>query len=85
MFSHDIRRVIFSFFLIAGPIGAGLLRKLKNAVPERAEHVWNYHEFSKSLPEASISQWRALVEAWEDDGTKTNPFVITVKSIFLIS
>jgi hypothetical protein len=62
-----------------------LLRKLKNAVPERAEHVWNYHEFSKSLPEASVSEWRAMVEAWEKDRMKTNPFVITVKSMTPIS
>lgn len=66
-------------------LGAGLLRKLKNAVPERAEHVWAYHEFSKSLPEAAVSQWREIVETWEKDRSQTNPLVVTVKSMSVIS
>jgi hypothetical protein len=61
-------------------IGAGLLRKIKNAVPERAEHVWIYHEFSASLPDSSVAEWKAIVEEWEEDRTATNPFVVTVKS-----
>jgi hypothetical protein len=57
-----------------------LLHKLKNAVPERSEHVWDFLEFSKSLPADSVVQWAEMVERWEKDKDEVNPLVPTVKS-----
>jgi hypothetical protein len=66
-------------------IGTGLLRKLKNAVPEGTEHVWAYHEFTRSLLEDLVAEWRIAVEAWEKDQDEVNPFVPTVKSKYVLN
>jgi hypothetical protein len=60
--------------------GASLLRKIQVAVPERTNHVVDYELFSESLPAASVLEWTDIVEAWEKDNSKTNPYVATVKS-----
>jgi hypothetical protein len=61
-------------------LGSGLLRKIKNAVPERSEQVWSFLEFSKSLPADSVLKWSEMVERWEKDEDEINPFVATVTS-----
>jgi hypothetical protein len=53
---------------------------MKNAVPGRAEHVWNFVEFSKSLPADSVLKWSEMVERWEEDENEVNPIVATVAS-----
>ncbi|KIM79183.1 hypothetical protein PILCRDRAFT_10597 [Piloderma croceum F 1598] len=55
-------------------LGAGLLCKLKNAMPEHAEHVWDFMEFSETLPATEVSEWTEMVERWEEDNTEINPF-----------
>ena len=50
------------------------MRKVKEAVPARDEHVLAFEEFNAALPEASTKEWTACVEAWEQDRTKPNPF-----------
>ena len=61
-------------------LGLGLLRQIKNAVPERSEQVWSFLEFSKSLPADSVLKWSEMVERWEKDEDEINPFVATVTS-----
>ena len=61
-------------------LGSGLLRKIKNAVPERSEQVWSFLEFSKSPPADSVLKWSEMVERWEKDEDEINPFVATVTS-----
>lgn len=58
------------------------MKKLRNAIPCRAEHVNDYIEFSDSIPAASILEWSSLVECWEKDNSQVNPFVPTVKSTY---
>lgn len=53
---------------------------MKNAVPGCAEHVWNFVEFSKSLPADSVLKWSEMVERWEEDENEVNPIVATVAS-----
>lgn len=53
---------------------------MKNAVPGRAEHVWNFVEFLKSLPADSVLKWLEMVERWEEDENEVNPIVATVAS-----
>jgi hypothetical protein len=61
-------------------LGSSLLRKIKNAVPERSEQVWSFLEFSKSLPADLVLKWSEMVEQWEKDEDEINPFVATVTS-----
>ena len=61
-------------------IGTRLLRQLQNAVPGRNEHVFEFFEFSDSLPAQTVLEWTEMVEQWEKDNRETNPFVITTRS-----
>lgn len=51
---------------------------MKDAVPERGEHVWALQQFEGSLPSGHIPIWRTAVELWEADNSNINPFVVTV-------
>jgi hypothetical protein len=53
---------------------------MKNATPGRAEHVWDFIQFTESLPAALVLQWSEMVERWEQDNSEVNPFARTVKS-----
>jgi hypothetical protein len=55
---------------------------MKNAVPGRAEHVWNFIEFSKSLPADSVLMWSEMVTRWDKDNHEVNPFDVTIASEF---
>ncbi|KAK0466634.1 hypothetical protein IW261DRAFT_1553911 [Armillaria novae-zelandiae] len=58
--------------------GNSLLQKLKDAVPQASEHGDRFERFTKSLPQQDVAKWTELVEAWEADRTKPNPFARTV-------
>jgi hypothetical protein len=60
--------------------GASLLCKLKEAVPERADHVWDFLQFSDSLPATSVLEWTTIVKKWEENNSETNPFITTAPS-----
>ncbi|KAJ8581383.1 hypothetical protein M405DRAFT_854827 [Rhizopogon salebrosus TDB-379] len=54
-----------------------LLRKLKDALPERMDHQVALEELEEGLKGeygAALEQWREQVEAWENDTTQPNPF-----------
>jgi hypothetical protein len=54
-----------------------MLRKLKDALPERAEHQAALDELEEGLKGeygAALEQWREQVERWENDITQPNPF-----------
>jgi hypothetical protein len=53
---------------------AAFLRKVKEAVAERSEHVVAFQEFNASLPAESTVEWTQMVKEWEHDQTKPNPF-----------
>ncbi|KAK0505477.1 hypothetical protein EDD18DRAFT_1305540 [Armillaria luteobubalina] len=58
--------------------GNSMLRKLKDAVPKASEHEDRFEQFTKSLPQQDVAKWTEIVEAWEADRTKLNPFARTV-------
>ncbi|KAK0475680.1 hypothetical protein EDD18DRAFT_1115892 [Armillaria luteobubalina] len=58
--------------------GNSMLRKLKDAVPKASEHEDRFEQFTKSLPQQDVAKWTEIVEAWEADRTKLNPFAQTV-------
>ncbi|KAG1897935.1 uncharacterized protein F5891DRAFT_1129642 [Suillus fuscotomentosus] len=60
-------------------LGRALLRKISNAVASKKEHRCALHDFQGSITEsevgaASLSIWRAEIEAWEIDHSQPNPF-----------
>jgi hypothetical protein len=60
------------------------LGKVKEAVPARDEHILAFEEFSAALPMESVRKWTAIVEAWELDNTKPNPFYAELASRCLV-
>lgn len=50
--------------------------KLKHAVIQRDEQVAAFNDFHEALPQAETKKWTEAVEAWENDPTKPNPFVV---------
>jgi hypothetical protein len=63
----------FTTTILTDISGASLLCKITVAVPEWNEHLYAFHELTKSLPN-STTEWKDDVEAWEKDKTKPNPF-----------
>jgi hypothetical protein len=57
-----------------------LLRRLHNAVPGRTDHVFDFQEFTKSLPADNVLEWTKMVESWDENNKETNPFVIVTPS-----
>ncbi|KAG1792867.1 hypothetical protein EV424DRAFT_1475732 [Suillus variegatus] len=60
-------------------LGRALLRKIGVAVASEKEHRHALHDFQGSITEseagvASLSVWRAEIEAWEMDHSQPNPF-----------
>ncbi|KAK0460313.1 hypothetical protein IW261DRAFT_1587084 [Armillaria novae-zelandiae] len=61
--------------------GDTLLRKIKDAVPKASEHEDRFKCFTASLPQSDVVKWTEMVEAWEVDRNKPNPFARTVASM----
>ncbi|KAH7905401.1 hypothetical protein BJ138DRAFT_1138292 [Hygrophoropsis aurantiaca] len=59
---------------------SSIILKLKVAVEERQKHIDDFNEFQTAVPDAA-TQWQVLVEAWEEDNTKQNPFESTVAAM----
>lgn len=61
---------------IAGP---SILRKIKDAIPERNDHQCDFEELTQSLkhkfPE-QLALWIQQIEAWEADPSSPNPFEV---------
>ncbi|KAK0491901.1 hypothetical protein EDD18DRAFT_1109315 [Armillaria luteobubalina] len=60
------------------PQGNSLLQKLKDAVPKASKHTDRCKHFMRSLPQQDVTKWTEMVEAWEADRMKPNPFAWTV-------
>ncbi|KAK0484087.1 hypothetical protein EDD18DRAFT_1467586 [Armillaria luteobubalina] len=60
--------------------GDTLLRKIKDAIPKASDHEDQFERFTASLPQGNIAKWTTMVEAWEMDRNKPNPFARTVAS-----
>ncbi|KAG6887118.1 hypothetical protein C0992_000615, partial [Termitomyces sp. T32_za158] len=51
------------------------LRKGRQAISQREEHVIGFQEFDAALPKDDVVRWTAMVHAWEKDPEQnTNPF-----------
>ncbi|KAF8191761.1 hypothetical protein BJ912DRAFT_1021968 [Pholiota molesta] len=57
------------------------LRKAKEAILERQEHVESFIEFDAALPAPDTLKWTRMCQAWEADPKQINPFAITRKAV----
>jgi hypothetical protein len=64
-----------SDLLLISVLGYSLLRKVKVAVVEAAEHKEAHELLTSSMPEEDVCEWTELVEAWESDINNVNPFM----------
>ena len=64
---------------------ATFLGKIKDAVPERSKHTLAFKDFNDSLNPEDTKGWTEMVEAWEEDATKPNPFQVAPKSKFFFT
>ncbi|KAK0230564.1 hypothetical protein IW262DRAFT_1478045 [Armillaria fumosa] len=60
--------------------GDTLLHKIKDAMPKASEHEDQFECFTASLPQSDVAKWTEMVEAWEVDRNKPNPFARTIAS-----
>ncbi|KAK0478646.1 hypothetical protein EDD18DRAFT_1364574 [Armillaria luteobubalina] len=60
--------------------GDMLLCKIKDAVPKASDHEDQFEHFSASLPQSDVVKWTKMVEDWEVDRNKPNPFAQMVAS-----
>ncbi|KAH9477994.1 hypothetical protein JR316_0010227 [Psilocybe cubensis] len=52
------------------------VRKAKEAITAREEHVEAFIEFDAALPVEVTTEWTRLCQAWEKDSSQINPYVI---------
>ncbi|KIM60068.1 hypothetical protein SCLCIDRAFT_26859 [Scleroderma citrinum Foug A] len=60
-------------------LGPSILRKVKEAIPERNDHQQDFEELTWSLMlkfPVQLALWKQQVEEWENDLTKPNPFEV---------
>lgn len=66
-------------------IGASILQRVKEAIPERNEHRADFEDLTRSLelkfPE-QLSLWKRQVEEWESDPSKPNPFEVKSDGVY---
>lgn len=55
-------------------LGRTMLKKMVEAVKWAREHSEALAELEKTIQPALIAQWKAEVEAWEEDNSCPNPF-----------
>ncbi|KAK0496439.1 hypothetical protein EDD18DRAFT_1353189 [Armillaria luteobubalina] len=60
--------------------GDTLLHKIKDTMPKALDHEDQFECFTVSLPQNNVEKWTKMVEDWEVDRTKPNPFAQTVAS-----
>ncbi|KAF4583697.1 hypothetical protein EYR40_002188 [Pleurotus pulmonarius] len=58
-----------------------LLRRMKEAVPECSTHTENHRELEAQIEEATITEWRTMVEIWESDRSKPNPYMVETTAL----
>ena len=61
-----------------------MLWKMKDAVPSAGDQAYNFEKLTDSLPPETVSEWKAMVEKWEEDNSNENPYQVKVNGVFLI-
>ncbi|KAJ2913845.1 hypothetical protein MD484_g6552, partial [Candolleomyces efflorescens] len=61
-------------------LGSSLLKKMKTATSDVAEHVIAHQELESTLQRSDIDAWIVAVRTWEKDPTQPNPYELRVKT-----
>ncbi|KAG1846540.1 hypothetical protein F4604DRAFT_1688355 [Suillus subluteus] len=61
--------------------GPSLLKKLKEAILEHNQHAVDLRDFKEAIPSSSLSSWCKMVEEWEDDHSRPNPFEVQASAV----
>ncbi|KAF9490476.1 hypothetical protein BDN71DRAFT_1523131 [Pleurotus eryngii] len=62
-------------------LGNTLLRQMKEAIPQCSLHVENHRELEAHIEAATVLEWRKVVQAWEADHSKPNPYMAETTSL----
>ncbi|KAF9523674.1 hypothetical protein CPB83DRAFT_898542 [Crepidotus variabilis] len=57
-------------------LGETYVRKVNEALPAREHQVGAFLEFTCALPASCILEWTSMVQEWERDRSKPNPFLV---------
>jgi hypothetical protein len=64
-------------------LGPLLLQKLKEAIPECDQHIFDLQDFEEAIPPASLAAWQVMITEWEQDQSKPNPFKSEASGMYL--
>ncbi|KAJ3899244.1 hypothetical protein F5879DRAFT_811244, partial [Lentinula edodes] len=64
-------------------IALAMFNKAVHAAEQRAAHVIAYEELCESLNQDQMKKWRSEIRAWDDDHSKQNPYVSSVRPLQL--
>lgn len=63
-------------------MGPTLLRKIKEAVVQKNDHVFLHHQFVLGLEDGKCTErWEQELRDWENNHTRTNPFEASFKTV----
>ncbi|KAF9508560.1 hypothetical protein BS47DRAFT_1373652 [Hydnum rufescens UP504] len=65
-------------------IGPLLQTKLRQAILEMNNQCEQFWTFTSGLPPESVTQWEAMIEIWNHDRTKPNPYEFSVSSTYVL-
>ncbi|KAJ3904464.1 hypothetical protein F5879DRAFT_922255 [Lentinula edodes] len=64
-------------------IALAMFNKAVHAAEQRTAHVIAYEELCESLNQDQMKKWRSEIRAWDDDHSKQNPYVSSVRPLQL--
>ena len=62
--------------------GPHLRTKLRRAIVEMNKQVGQSQTFTSSLPQETVTQWELMVETWNRDRMKPNPYELVASSTY---
>lgn len=68
------------FFVDLLPKGTSFTRKLQEAIPERNKHKEVFSKLSSSLSSKVVQEWSKMLQDWEADNSKPNPYEVMASS-----
>jgi hypothetical protein len=75
------------YFLINGSHKLIVLFRCNVIAENKGHHSLHAYDFEKlmdSLPQESVTEWKAMVEKWEEDNSNENPFQVNIKGVYLM-
>lgn len=74
---------VMIYGILTSNVGWGLYSQLEKAIPFRDKHKENFEKFSLTFAPDVVEKWMKMVEDWDKDMTKPNPYEDPALSKFL--